>query len=245
MIKAGSYILKTRIICPDFFEKQKGTTPLQTFINFVYKLLSLARRSDIPVFAGCRAPVLGGRSFNWFGHEAGETLEPGEEPEISDEHGVDALLRLSREHEALEIVAVGPLTNIAVALMKDPDLAGRVERLTVMGGHIRRVEYGGHVYALGVDYNLCSDPHASYLTLRSGIPTRLVTADVTLHTWITDKELDRIEAAGTEFHRVLAAERVNPRLAGESRVLKDDGIVDDLERKLPARLTLFEPVGDL
>jgi purine nucleosidase len=170
------------------------------------KLLSLAQRSDIPVFAGCRVPVLGGRGFNWFGHEAGETLEPGEEPVIADEHGVDALLRLSREHEALEIVAVGPLTNIAVALMVDPDLAGRVERLTVMGGHIRRVEYGGHVYALGVDYNLCSDPHASYLTLRSGIPTRLVTADVTLHTWITDKELDRIEAAGTEFHRVLAAE---------------------------------------
>jgi purine nucleosidase len=170
------------------------------------KLLSLAQRSDIPVFAGCRVPVLGERRFNWFGHEAGETLEPGEEPVIADEHGVDALLRLSREHEALEIVAVGPLTNIAVALMKDPDLAGRVERLTVMGGHIRRVEYGGHLFAPGVDYNLCSDPHASYVVLRSGIPTRLVTADVTLQAWLSDEQLGRIEAADSEFHRVLAAE---------------------------------------
>lgn len=170
------------------------------------KLLALAERADIPVFAGCRVPVLGGRGFNWFGHEAGETLEPGEEPEISDEHGVDALLRLSHEHDALEVVSVGPLTNVAVALMKDPDLAGRIERLTVMGGHIRRAEYGGHLFPPGIDYNLCSDAQASYVALRSGIPTRLVTADVTLQTALTAEDLGRIEAAGTEFHRALAAE---------------------------------------
>jgi inosine-uridine nucleoside N-ribohydrolase len=74
-----------------------------------------------------------------------------------------------------------------------------------MGGHIRHVEYGGHVFAPGVDYNLCSDPEASYLVLRSGIPIRLVTADVTLQTGLTEEDVVRIEAAGTDFHRALAA----------------------------------------
>ena len=171
------------------------------------KLLELARRTEIPVFAGCRVPLLGGaRGFNWFGHEAGATLGPGEEPPIADEHGVDALIRICHEYDDVEVVAIGPLTNLAVALAKEPDLAGRIARITIMGGHLRRAEYGGHLFAPGVDYNMCSDPHASLVVCRSGVPIRLVTADVTLSTWLTDDELGRIAAAPGDLHRVLAAE---------------------------------------
>ncbi|MEE8558233.1 MAG: nucleoside hydrolase [Myxococcota bacterium] len=169
------------------------------------KLLKLAGRDQIPVYAGCRVPVLGGDRFNWFGHEGDGILEPGEEPTVEDEHAVDALLRLSHAHPDLEVVAIGPLTNLAVALMKDPDLAGRVSRLTLMGGHLRKVEYGGHVFPPGVDYNLCSDPHASLLVLRSGIPTRLVTADVTLRVWLGQSDLSLIEERGTPLHDALAS----------------------------------------
>ena len=170
------------------------------------KLLRLAGRDEIPVFAGCRVPLLAGGAFNWFGHEAGHTLEPGEEPPVEDEHGVEALLRLSAEHDELEIVAVGPLTNLAAALVLDPDLAARVARLTIMGGHLRRAEYGGRLLRPGIDYNMCSDPHSSYVVCRAGIPMRLVTADVTLQTWLTPAELSAIEQAGARFHDVLAAE---------------------------------------
>ena len=170
------------------------------------KLLQLAGRDDIPVHAGCRVPMLAGPGFNWFGHEAGATLAAGEEPEISPEHGVDALIRLAHEYDELEILLIGPLTNLALALAKEPDLAGRIAGLSIMGGHLRHAAYGGHTFQPGLDYNLCSDPHASQVVLRSGIPTRLVTADVTLQTWITDAELARIDALGTPFHRVLAEE---------------------------------------
>jgi purine nucleosidase len=170
------------------------------------KLLELASRTEIPVYAGCRVPLLAGRGFNWFGHEAGATLEPGEEPPVEAEHGVDALLRLSREHPDLEVVVLGPLTNLALALAKDPDLAGRLGRITIMGGHLRRAAYGGHVFRPGVDYNLCSDPHASFVVLRSGIPIRLVTADVTLQTWLTDAELAQLGAKRSGFLQVLTAE---------------------------------------
>jgi purine nucleosidase len=168
------------------------------------KLLQLAGREEIPVFAGCRSPVLGGRGMNWRGHEGEGILEPGEEPPIEAEHAVDALGRLFAAQPDLELVCVGPLTNVAVALMKDPDLAGRIRRLSVMGGHIREVAYGGQVFSPGLDYNLCSDPHASVVTLNAGLPTQLVTADVTLGTWITDADVKRLEATGAPLLLAIA-----------------------------------------
>jgi purine nucleosidase len=168
------------------------------------KLLALAGRDDVPVFAGCRLPLLAGDGFNGFGHEGEAILDPGEEPEIAPEHAANALVRLLRENADLEVVAIGPLTNLATALALDPDLAGRVRRLTVMGGHVRRVAYGGHEFAPGVDYNLCSDPHASWVVLRAGMPVRLVTADVTLQTFLADADVARIEASGTPLARTLA-----------------------------------------
>ena len=168
------------------------------------KLCQLAGRAEIPVYAGCRVPVLAGSGMNWCGHEGEGILEPGEEPPIEPEHAVQAIGRLLRERDGLELVAIGPLTNIAAALMLDPDLVGRVARLSVMGGHLRHVEYGGHVFAPGVDYNLCSDPHASVLVLNAGLPTRLVTADVTLRTWIREQDLERIEKSPHPLHAALA-----------------------------------------
>jgi purine nucleosidase len=123
---------------------------------------------------------------------------------VEEEHAVDAILRLAREHPGLEVVAIGPMTNLAVALMKDPDLASCIGRLTIMGGHLRKVEYGGCVFPFGIDYNLCSDPHASFRLLRSGISTRLVTADVTLRVWLREQDVRRIEQVGTRFHDALA-----------------------------------------
>jgi purine nucleosidase len=168
------------------------------------RLLELASRTEIPAFAGCRVPLLAGNGFNWFGHEGQGILEPGVDPPLQSSHAVDALLELSRKRPGLEIVAVGPLTNLAVALAKDPDFAARVARLTVMGGHVREVSYRGRIFAHGVDYNLCSDPHASLLVLRSGIPTTLITADVTLRTWLREEDVSRIERAATQLHDALA-----------------------------------------
>ncbi len=168
------------------------------------RLLELAGRTEIPVFAGCRVPLLAGDGFNWFGHEGEGILEPGVDPPLANAHAVDALIEISRRRPGLEIVAVGPLTNLAVALALDPDFASRIGRLTVMGGHLREVSYRGRVLPHGVDYNLCSDPHASLLVLRSGIPTTLITADVTLRTRLRDADVARIERTGAGIHLALA-----------------------------------------
>lgn len=168
------------------------------------KLVELAGRPHVPVYAGCRVPLLGGAGYNWFGHEGHGILEPGVEPEIQRAHAVDALLELSQRRPGLEIAAVGPLTNLALALAKDPDFAARVSRLTVMGGHLREVSYRGRVFPFGVDYNLCSDADASLVVLRSGIPIRLVTADVTLRTWLRESDVRELEKSASPLNGALA-----------------------------------------
>lgn len=167
------------------------------------RLLDLAGRADVPVHAGERAPRTAGGSFLWLGYEGDFALAPDEHVTIADEPAVAALLRLLRAEDGLEIVAIGPLTNLAAVLERAPELASRIACLTIMGGHVRRVAYGGHVFPHGVDYNLCSDAESSLRVLSAGIPTRLVTADVTLGTWLRPEDLRRIEQVGTPFHAAL------------------------------------------
>jgi purine nucleosidase len=169
------------------------------------KLLALAGREGIAVHAGCRVPLLGGGGFRWFGHEGEGILEPGEEPPVSPLHAVDALRGLLREQEDVHLVAIGPLTNIAAALVLEPDLAGRIASLTARGGLIRPARYGGRAIAPGADYNLCSDPHASYLVLRCGAPIRLVPLHVALASWLTESDLQRLAAHGTRFASALVS----------------------------------------
>ena len=73
-----------------------------------------------------------------------------------------------------------------------------------MGGHVREVKIGDFVCKPGIDYNLCSDPEASVMVLGAGFDTRLVTADVTLQTWIRSADIERLAAAKGVIPRLLA-----------------------------------------
>jgi purine nucleosidase len=169
------------------------------------RLLELAGRPQVPVHPGCSTPLEGGETFAWFGHEGKGIIESGDvaDSSIAQEDSVDALIRLFRSDPDLELVAVGPLTNVAAALRREPALAKSISRLTIMGGHIRSISYGGHVFRYGIDYNLSSDAAAAEVVLTAGIPTRLVTADVTLQVWMSEGDLQRLEATGHPFHAAL------------------------------------------
>ncbi len=160
------------------------------------RLLAAGGRSDVPVFAGCDAPRGGGDAFVWFGLEGDGIVDPAAPAGDPGEHAVDALARLLRAHDDLEVCAVGPLTNLAELVARHPDAAARIARLTVMGGHLGDVTYGGATFPPGVDYNLCADPAATCEVLALAVPVRLVTADVTLRTWMTAGDLTRLDAAG-------------------------------------------------
>lgn len=159
------------------------------------RLLGLAGRADVPVFVGEDEALLRRDRFEWRDIE-NRGLPEGPDATIAEEPAPAAIARLAREVQGLELVAIGPLTNLARALALDPRLPDRVARLTVMGGHVREARIGALRCRPGIDYNLCSDPEAAVAVLGAGFRARLVTADVTLQTWLTTAQLARLDAGG-------------------------------------------------
>ncbi len=172
-----------------------GDTALRAQI--AASLLGLAGRTDVEVCAGESNPLLRSpKRFGAFGHEADCVAETPDAATVTDEPAPERIVRAARETEGLEIVLVGPMTNLARALALDPMLPTRVSGITIMGGHIRQVRIGDFVCAPGIDHNLCSDPEATVAVLGAGFRTTLVTADVTLETWLSKSSLEAMRSAG-------------------------------------------------
>ena len=166
-------------------------------------LLGLAGLNEIETCVGAQEPVLRSAShFNWFNHEepciADAPLAP-----ISDEPAAERIVRAAREQPGLEVVAIGPMTNVARALALEPKLPSLLGGVTIMGGHIREVRIGRFVCPHGIDYNLCSDPEASLAVLGAGFETTLVSADVTLQTWLRDTDVASLRE-GSALQREIA-----------------------------------------
>ncbi len=167
------------------------------------RLLALAGRGDIEVAAGVREPLLRqGRMF-WAGHEGQGLLEEGEDLPLSTRHGLDALVECLLAEE-MGVVTVGPQSNLAAALVKEPDVAGRISHLTVMGGFFYACEIDGHTIPPTVDYNLNADPEAAVRALSAPIPTTFVPGDVTMRAWLLEEDVARLERAGDPLSRALA-----------------------------------------
>jgi purine nucleosidase len=159
-------------------------------------LLALAGRRGVDVCVGEQRPLLRGADrFNWFDHEE-RCIAAAAAPEPSEEPAPERIVRAAREHAGLELLLIGPLTNLARALALDPELPRRVAAVTIMGGHVREARIGRLLCRPGIDYNLCSDPEASVAVMGAGFDATLVTADVTLTTWLRDADVERLAGGG-------------------------------------------------
>jgi purine nucleosidase len=162
-----------------------------------------AGRSDVEVAAGVREPLLRqGRMF-WAGHEGQRLLEDGEDLPLSPRHGVDLLVESLRAEE-MEVVTIGPQSNLAAALVKEPSVAARISHLTVMGGFFHACELDGRAVPPTVDYNLNADPEAAVRALSASIPTTFVPADVTMRAWLLERDLRRLEESKDALAQALA-----------------------------------------
>jgi purine nucleosidase len=189
------------------------------------KLARLADQPQIPVFAGAQDPVDDQKRFFWHGQEGDGILDESDDDPLPEESAGEALVRLIEANPEAQVVAVGPMTNIARLIREAPETAAKISRLTIMGGHLKEIRFGEKSFPFGIDYNICSDPAAATIVLEADIPTRLVTADVTLQTWLTPADRDRLaEGAGPARAAILRA----------------------LDRWTPIQRSLFEGfVGDL
>lgn len=172
--------------------------------RMVTRMLQLAGREEVPVACGARQPLLGRPPVYWAGHEGEGLLEPGQElpPPVRD-HAADLIVRTALERPGqVTLVAVGPLTNVALAFAREPQLAGALAGLVVMGGVARLARE-----ALGwplAEHNVRCDPEAARVVFGAGARLTMVGLDVTLRATITRAEVERIKKAGTPFHRALA-----------------------------------------
>ncbi|MDW8213716.1 MAG: nucleoside hydrolase [Roseiflexaceae bacterium] len=171
--------------------------------RMVRKLLNLRGRTTIPVFAGAIQPLLGLLPVYWAGHEGVGLLDEADHalaPEA--DHAVDYLVHTVMSNPGqIHLAAIGPLTNVALALKREPRMAQALAGLTIMGGACRGYESLHITYA---EHNIRCDPEAAHIVFTSGAPIALVPLDATLQTRIRPADVERIRATGTPFHAAVA-----------------------------------------
>jgi inosine-uridine nucleoside N-ribohydrolase len=129
--------------------------------------------SDVPVFVGEQKPLKRQhQSADWFhGRDGlGDHGYPAPRRALEKKHAVDAIVEAIEANPGLVLVTLGPLTNIALALQRDPGIAAKVGRCVIMGG---APCCEGNVTP-AAEYNIWCDPEAACMVIRSGLPVELV-----------------------------------------------------------------------
>ena len=169
------------------------------------RVCELAGRADIPVYAGCARPMLRPVATAEHIHSDPRLDEVLPEPKrpLQAQHGVDFLIEtLRREEEGpITLCALGPLTNIAMALVKAPEIAGKIGELLIMGGAC--FELGNVTPA--AEFNIYVDPHAAAIVMESNIPIAMMPLDVTHQVLTTPPRLDALRALGNRCGPAAAA----------------------------------------
>lgn len=169
------------------------------------KVVELSGRSEVPVYAGCDRPMV--RKLVTAEHVHGKTgLDGPDLPEpqlaLQPTHGVDYLIGALKVHEPGEVTlcTLGPLTNVAMALVKAPEIAERIKEIVMMGGAYFEV---GNITPTA-EYNVFVDPEAADVVFRSGIPIVQASLDVTHQVLSTHERLDRFRALGNRTGAAVA-----------------------------------------
>ncbi len=167
------------------------------------KLLQLAGRADVPVFPGAGQPLSWNHPVWWGGHEGKGLLEGDDwHAPVRSEHAVDWLIDtiLARPGE-ITLITIGPMTNAALAVRREPRLAQAVKAVVSMGG-VARVSANALDLPVA-EHNVKSDPAAARIVLQAGWPFTMVGLDVTMRVQITREHVRQITALGTPFHQAL------------------------------------------
>lgn len=180
-----------------------GNVGLERTVANALRVVEVAGK-EVPVFAGAGRPLV--RPLVTAAHVHGEDglkgsglPPPTRAPEAA--HAVDWIRATLRDAApgSIQICAVGPLTNLALAFLTEPGIAAAVERIVVMGGAIGL----GNVTP-AAEFNVYVDPHAAKVVLEAGVPVVLVPLDLT-HKALTDPDrVERIRALGSPAARAAA-----------------------------------------
>ena len=183
-----------------------GNLPLTQTERNARRVCELAGRLDVPVYAGSSRPILRPLATAERVHretDRDRLLLPDPTIALQPQHGVDFLVeRLSAsEAKTITLCALGPLTNIALALAKAPEVAAKIRELVVMGGAC--FELGNATPA--AEFNMHVDPHAAAIVFDSGIPITMIPLDVTHRLATTEPRLASLRALSNRCGAAVAA----------------------------------------
>ncbi|RWA99981.1 nucleoside hydrolase [Mesorhizobium sp.] len=175
-----------------------GNVPLRLTEKNARKICELASRPDIKVYAGAIRPLA--RELVTAEEVHGETGLNGPqlpEPtmELQAQYAVDFIVEtlMKEESGTITLCALGPLTNIALALIREPNIAPRIKEIVLMGGGFFE---GGNVTPTS-EFNIYVDPHAADVVFKSGIPIVMMPLDVTHKALTTAKRTQAYRKLGT------------------------------------------------
>ena len=175
-----------------------GNVPLELTAKNARIICELAGKTDVPVYAGCDRPL--GRDLVTAEHVHGKTgLDGPDLPDpampLADGHAVDFIIDTLRREApgTVTLCPLGPLTNIATALQRAPEIAERVQQIVLMGGAYFEV---GNITPTA-EFNIYVDPEAADIVIKSGIDIVIMPLDVTHKALVTKPRNDAFRALGT------------------------------------------------
>lgn len=181
----------------------QGNVTLEKATRNALSVLELARASHIPVAKGSELPLVQPLRASAYVHgESGIGNARLPEPTTTPlpQHAVDLLIeRVLAEPGAISIFPIGPLTNIAMAIRKEPRFARAVKELVIMGGAI--LEHGNSTPQ--AEFNIYVDPHAAHIVFHSGIPITLIPLDVTHKCMLLQPHVDRLMKISSPISRFI------------------------------------------
>jgi len=176
-----------------------GNVPLHLTEKNALKICELAGRREMKVYAGAIRPLV--RKLVTAEHVHGKTgLDGPDLPEpamkLQDKYAIDFIVEtlMKEEPGTVTLCPLGPLTNIALALVREPRIASRIKRIVLMGGGFFE---GGNVTPTA-EFNIYVDPHAADVVFRSGVPIVMMPLDVTHKALTTAKRVEAFRRMGTK-----------------------------------------------
>ncbi|PRY94918.1 purine nucleosidase [Hasllibacter halocynthiae] len=179
-----------------------GNVPVARTARNALQAVELSGRA-VPVAMGCDRPMR--RAPAHAAHVHGDTgLDGADLPEptipLDPRHGVDVIVETARAADGLTLVPLGPLTNVATALRRAPDIAGRLGRIVLMGGAYFEV---GNITP-AAEFNIWADPEAAAIVFRSGVPLTVVPLDCTHKALTLRHRIERFRAMPNRAGPVVA-----------------------------------------
>ena len=184
-----------------------GNTDTAIATDNALRVLELLGRPDIPVAKGVERSFIHPyvrRADHIHGSNAIGDIELPE-PKIrpTDEHASDLIIRMAKESPGeITLCPVGPVTNVALALVKAPEIAKLLRKIVIMGSTIFHPGIHGPAAPM-VDANFANDPEAAHIVLQSGADITLVGMDVTMTTLFSAEMIDEVAREGDEAAKTL------------------------------------------